>query len=94
VLSGVFSAPPGDPRQQLPPLTHATLAELVAARRPSVTTAVTRLHERGVLTRESGGWRLRGTVPPELLVGDLAGDELDGARQRQRVDEGLRQVPT
>jgi len=48
------------------PLTHSTLAELVAARRPSVTTALSRLHERGVLSRERSGWRLRGTVPPEM----------------------------
>ncbi|HET9154513.1 MAG TPA: Crp/Fnr family transcriptional regulator, partial [Solirubrobacterales bacterium] len=46
------------------PLTHGTLAELVAARRPSVTTALSRLYERGVLQRDRRGWRLRGTVPP------------------------------
>jgi len=49
------------------PLTHGTLAELVAARRPSVTTALSHLYERGVLQRADRGWRLRGTVPPELL---------------------------
>ena len=49
------------------PLTHAILGELVAARRPSVTTALSHLHEQGVLKRERGGWLLRGTVPPELL---------------------------
>jgi CRP/FNR family transcriptional regulator, cyclic AMP receptor protein len=74
------------------PLTHSTLAELVAARRPSVSTALSRLHERGILLRDRGGWRLRGTVPPELLDG-LAG-ELDGALEQERVDEGLRQVAT
>lgn len=50
------------------PLTHSTLAELVAARRPSVTTALSALSERGVLQRVDGGWLLRGTVPPELLA--------------------------
>lgn len=49
------------------PLTHATLAELVAARRPSVTTALSRLAQRGIVLRERSGWRLCGTVPPELL---------------------------
>jgi CRP/FNR family cyclic AMP-dependent transcriptional regulator len=49
------------------PLTHGTLAELVAARRPSVTTALSQLYQRGVLQRADRGWRLRGTVPPELL---------------------------
>lgn len=49
------------------PLTHSTLAELVAARRPSVSTALSALSERGVLQRTRGGWNLRGTVPPELL---------------------------
>jgi CRP/FNR family cyclic AMP-dependent transcriptional regulator len=45
------------------PLTHALLAELVAARRPSVTTALARLSEQGVLRRDERGWRLRGPVP-------------------------------
>lgn len=49
------------------PLTHATLAELVAARRPSVTTALSRLSAEDVLRRGDNGWLLRGTVPPELL---------------------------
>jgi CRP-like cAMP-binding protein len=49
------------------PLTHGTLAELVAARRPSVTTALSHLNRREVVQRTPQGWRLRGTVPPELL---------------------------
>jgi CRP-like cAMP-binding protein len=59
------------------PLTHSTLAELVAARRPSVTTALSRLHERGVVQRESGGWRLHGRVPPELI--EVEGADAEGA---------------
>lgn len=47
-------------------LTHGTLGELVAARRPSVTTALSALQERGELVRDERGWLLRGTVPPEL----------------------------
>ncbi|HVY76954.1 MAG TPA: Crp/Fnr family transcriptional regulator [Solirubrobacterales bacterium] len=45
------------------PLTHNQLAELVAARRPSVTTALGRLDEKGVLHRSEDGWLLRGPAP-------------------------------
>lgn len=48
------------------PLTHRILAELVAARRPSVSTALTKLQEQGVLTRYEAGWRLHGPVPAEF----------------------------
>jgi CRP/FNR family transcriptional regulator, cyclic AMP receptor protein len=54
------------------PLTHSVLAELVAARRPSVTTALSQLHARDVLHRERRGWRLRGQVPAELLEAQAA----------------------
>jgi CRP-like cAMP-binding protein len=40
------------------PLTHALLAELVAARRPSVTTALGQLAEAGEITRDAGEWVL------------------------------------
>jgi len=36
------------------------------ARRPSVSTALTRLSDSGTLVRENGGWLLRGSVPAEL----------------------------
>jgi CRP-like cAMP-binding protein len=45
------------------PLTHGLLGEMIAARRPSVTTALARLNEQGILIREDGVWRLRGPVP-------------------------------
>ena len=45
------------------PLTHGMLAGLVAARRPSVTTALSALTRSGTLEREDEGWILRGTVP-------------------------------
>src|SRR5918999_1208588 len=44
-------------------LTHATLAELVGASRPSVSTAVARLAREGVLTRTPGGWLLDRWAP-------------------------------
>jgi CRP-like cAMP-binding protein len=54
---------------QIPvPLTHCLLAELVGARRPSVSTVVSRLQSRGLLIQEPGGWRISGTVPPEYAA--------------------------
>lgn len=47
------------------PLTHAILGELVAARRPSVSTALARLSERGTLVRDGEAWLLRAPVPVE-----------------------------
>jgi CRP/FNR family transcriptional regulator, cyclic AMP receptor protein len=40
------------------PLTHRILSELVAARRPSVSTALTKLQDQGILLRTSEGWQL------------------------------------
>jgi CRP-like cAMP-binding protein len=45
-------------------LTHEVIGHLVAARRPSVSAALTRLAKRGVLRREGGEWLLSGP-PPE-----------------------------
>jgi CRP-like cAMP-binding protein len=45
------------------PLTHALLAELVAARRPSVRTALGRLAEIGTVTRSGDAWLLGGSGP-------------------------------
>ncbi len=44
-------------------LTHATLAELVGASRPSVSTAVARLAREGVLDRTAAGWLLDRSAP-------------------------------
>jgi hypothetical protein len=54
------------------PLTHRILAELVAARRPSVSTALAKLQQQGVLTRHDRTWRLHG--PPPTDFGRLAED--------------------
>jgi CRP/FNR family transcriptional regulator, cyclic AMP receptor protein len=49
------------------PLTHRVLGQLIAARRPSVTTHLGRLRERGLLEpRPDGGWLLHGEPPDEL----------------------------
>lgn len=48
------------------PLTHEVLAALVAARRPTVSTALGDLARSGSVERTSDGWLLRGSVPGEL----------------------------
>ena len=49
-------------------LTHATLAELVGASRPSVSTALSRLARESTLTRGPGGvWVLDGRAPRQRL---------------------------
>jgi hypothetical protein len=45
------------------PLTHSLLGELVAARRPSVTTALSGLAAEGKVERDGGAWLLRGGPP-------------------------------
>lgn len=54
-------------------LTHALLARVVGARRPSVSTALGRLHDRGLVERiENGHWLLLGDPPSELEdLGDV-----------------------
>ena len=48
-------------------LTHAVLADLVAARRPTVTTALTQLAKQGLVMSSDDGWLLLGDPPGELL---------------------------
>jgi CRP/FNR family cyclic AMP-dependent transcriptional regulator len=45
------------------PLTHEVLSHLVAARRPSVSGALTKLATQGRLRRENGSWVLPGDPP-------------------------------
>jgi CRP-like cAMP-binding protein len=47
-------------------LTHATLAELVAARRPTVTKALGELGDRALVTWNGDHWLLTGRPPSEL----------------------------
>ena len=48
------------------PLTHQMLGRLIGARRPSVTSALQRLHRDGLVQRtDDGGWLLRG-APDEV----------------------------
>jgi CRP/FNR family transcriptional regulator, cyclic AMP receptor protein len=48
-------------------LTHAVLSQLVAARRPTVTSALSDLARRGLVLPFRDGWLLRGEPPVELL---------------------------
>ncbi len=50
-------------------LTHAVFAELVAATRTTVSSALNALEQQGQIARTPGGWLLRGSPPREL--GDL-----------------------
>src|SRR5450432_3268718 len=59
-------------------LTHTILAELVAARRPTVTSALTELGRRGVITPVEHGWLLSGD-PPGEISGPSDRAALDGA---------------
>jgi CRP/FNR family cyclic AMP-dependent transcriptional regulator len=52
-------------------LTHAVLSELVAARRPTVTSALTQLTKQDLVLPTESGWLLRGD-PPGELEGELA----------------------
>jgi len=47
-------------------LTHSVLADLVAARRPSVTSALSRLADQGLVESVDRRWRLIGDPPAEL----------------------------
>jgi CRP/FNR family transcriptional regulator, cyclic AMP receptor protein len=54
-------------------LTHAVLADLVAARRPTVTSALSELSRHGLVRFIDDGWLLAGEPPGELLdVGTVA----------------------
>ena len=49
-------------------LTHAVLADLVAARRPTVTTALSGLTRRGLVKTDGENWVLSGDAPAELIA--------------------------
>ncbi len=60
-------------------LTHTVLADLVAARRPTVTSALSELADRGLLRAVDGAWLLSGEPPGELLELRGAVAQPDGA---------------
>jgi CRP/FNR family cyclic AMP-dependent transcriptional regulator len=65
-LAGRFGRVRGDGVLVPVRLTHAQLAELVAARRPTVTSALSRLARAGRVRPLNGGWLLSGESPGEL----------------------------
>ena len=48
------------------PLTHRLLGQMVAAERPSITHALSRLGEAGLVTGTAGDWHLHGTLEGQL----------------------------
>ena len=68
------------------PLTHATLAELVGASRPSVSTTVARLAREGVLTRTPGGWLLDRSAPNDRGASPCNNGEANGLANGRLAD--------
>jgi hypothetical protein len=56
-------------------VTHETLARLVGARRPSVTTALGRLSRLGMVERVRGGWLLHGEAVEQLARLEAGAEE-------------------
>ena len=65
-------------------LTHAVLADLVAARRPTVTTALSELTRRGLVRTDGETWVLPGEVPADLLAFAHAAAGQTGETVRRR----------
>ncbi len=64
-------------------LTHTILSDLVAARRPTVSGAISRLARVGLVAKAEDGWLLTGEPPRELLEvqdvrGQRPGENADG----------------
>lgn len=64
-------------------LTHTLLADLVAARRPTVTSALTDLARRGLVRSQGDSWVLFGEAPVELL--DIDGAAASGQSAAARL---------
>jgi CRP-like cAMP-binding protein len=50
------------------PVTHAILADMVAASRPTVSAALSALERSGTVSHTEAGWLLHGSPPGELLT--------------------------
>ena len=70
------------------PLTHRLLGQLVAAERPSISHALRRLSEAGIVTGTPGDWHLHGSVDEHLesLIERTA--RLDPGAGRKTADQG------
>jgi hypothetical protein len=67
-------------------LTHAVLADLVAARRPTVTTALSELTKRGLVKTDGEIWVLSGEAPGGLV--EFPGEGAGSAGNRGKHPEG------
>lgn len=72
-------------------LTHAVLADLVAARRPTVTTALSDLARRGLVQTDGETWVLFGDSPCEFDQGSAANGRA-GRAQSMESGEGAQHV--
>ncbi|MHB8531975.1 MAG: helix-turn-helix domain-containing protein [Solirubrobacteraceae bacterium] len=59
-------------------LTHAVLAELTAARRPTVTSALSHLAKQNLVVPTDNGWLLKGSPPGESRDGRLSRETAAG----------------
>ena len=66
-------------------LTHAVLADLAAARRPTVSSALSELARQGVVLPIDDGWLLAGGPPGELLELVAVPTSLTGGSQRREA---------
>jgi CRP/FNR family transcriptional regulator, cyclic AMP receptor protein len=72
------------------PLTHRLLGQLAAAERPSISHALRRLSEAGIVTGTAGDWHLRGSVETHLeslvdRTARLASSDRGASPGRQRI---------
>jgi hypothetical protein len=78
-------------------LTHRILGQLVGARRPTVSTALAELAERGELIRRpDGSWLLRGDPPDQESLARRPHPQADlmrPARRFERSDPAARVAP-
>jgi CRP/FNR family transcriptional regulator, cyclic AMP receptor protein len=73
------------------PLTHKLLGDLVAARRPTVSTAISGLTREGAVERTAKGWLLKGGPPPELAdLTSLAKTAADSSATSRAQRSGCR----
>jgi CRP/FNR family transcriptional regulator, cyclic AMP receptor protein len=68
-------------------LTHSVLADLAAARRPTVTSALSELARQDLVRQEDDGWLLCGKPPGELFELGAALPDLEG---HSSPDDGLK----
>jgi CRP/FNR family cyclic AMP-dependent transcriptional regulator len=71
-------------------ITHSVLADMVAARRPTVTTSLSELARMDLVRPIEGGWLLRGERPGELEEIIASGSEITGSAASLRVSRTVR----